>query len=583
MPRRCTGEPAPADAGTSQSLVIDNLTQNTTYYFAIKTSDERPNTSGLSNVASGQTLPDTIAPGAVTSLTITKAKSSALRLAWIASGDDGDDGTATSYDIRYRTAGPITEGNWASAMQVTGEPVPAQSGYHRSMWITGLSASTTYYVGIKAIDEVSNASTIATASAATPAASLLTRPLLQPSDFEYLGAFKLPRFACGQSTGYSSAGIAIRRVNGNLQFVAEAGYYDSSALYECNFPGWGADASTWPQATIVHEWGTAVYGTPSVKPSGPIVTSGLSYDQATGRLYYSYASGYNVSQENVPSLGCAVLNESGPVASGPWLSPNVTIQAMRGGSLMIPDWFADTYLAGRKLGVGFGGGYSGWASCSPGPVLAAAHHPAGSATQLDTIPLLRYDQTDLSHWATRDARYWSDGVYNLHNPMGDVGWWISMDSVGASAWIDLPDKQGLLYLTGRGIGRTWYDYGKECVERTESWWWVYDPADLAEVAQGHMNTWEPQHDAWQMPHRGPGCAFDAETRTLFVITPQSYTRWAARNRSRWSRATGSSLSATSTRTPTWTWRTCCGFVDAFGSVHGRCRTTIPPAISTRDE
>ena len=101
---QATGEPAPAVAGTSQSLLIDNLTQNTTYYFAIKTSDEVPNTSGLSNVVSGQTLPDTIAPGAVTSLTVTKAKSSALRLAWIASGDDGADGTATSYDVRYSTS-----------------------------------------------------------------------------------------------------------------------------------------------------------------------------------------------------------------------------------------------------------------------------------------------------------------------------------------------------------------------------------------------------------------------------------------------------------------------------------------------
>ena len=38
---------------------------------------------------------------------------------------------------------------------------------------------------------------LATVSAATPAASLLTRPLLQPDDFEYLGAFKLPQWACG--------------------------------------------------------------------------------------------------------------------------------------------------------------------------------------------------------------------------------------------------------------------------------------------------------------------------------------------------------------------------------------------------
>ena len=32
--------------------------------------------------------------------------------------------TATSYDVRYRTGGAVTEGNWASCTQVTGEPTP---------------------------------------------------------------------------------------------------------------------------------------------------------------------------------------------------------------------------------------------------------------------------------------------------------------------------------------------------------------------------------------------------------------------------------------------------------------------------
>ena len=126
------------------------------------------------------------------------------------------------------------------------------------MWIYGLSAGTTYYVGIKALDEVSNASTIATASAATPAASNLTRPLLQPDDFEYLGAFKLPQSACGWSTAYSLSGIALRRVNGNLQFLAGTHVY-ADGVYECNFPGWGSDVSTWPQSTLIREWGMDVY------------------------------------------------------------------------------------------------------------------------------------------------------------------------------------------------------------------------------------------------------------------------------------------------------------------------------------
>jgi hypothetical protein len=51
-----SGEPAPAVAGTVQSMIVTGLVANTTYYFAMKTSDEVPNTSALSDVATGATL-----------------------------------------------------------------------------------------------------------------------------------------------------------------------------------------------------------------------------------------------------------------------------------------------------------------------------------------------------------------------------------------------------------------------------------------------------------------------------------------------------------------------------------------------
>ena len=43
--------PFPAAAGTKQSVSISGLAINTTYYFAIKSADERGNWSGLSNIA----------------------------------------------------------------------------------------------------------------------------------------------------------------------------------------------------------------------------------------------------------------------------------------------------------------------------------------------------------------------------------------------------------------------------------------------------------------------------------------------------------------------------------------------------
>lgn len=47
--------PSPKEAGTPETLEILGLNPNTTYYFAIKTSDEAPNTSLLSNVVSDTT------------------------------------------------------------------------------------------------------------------------------------------------------------------------------------------------------------------------------------------------------------------------------------------------------------------------------------------------------------------------------------------------------------------------------------------------------------------------------------------------------------------------------------------------
>jgi hypothetical protein len=52
---QASGEPVPAAAGNSQSFTINGLAANTTYYFAIKTSDEAGNVSPLSNVPSRTT------------------------------------------------------------------------------------------------------------------------------------------------------------------------------------------------------------------------------------------------------------------------------------------------------------------------------------------------------------------------------------------------------------------------------------------------------------------------------------------------------------------------------------------------
>ncbi|MBL4693796.1 fibronectin type III domain-containing protein [Candidatus Gracilibacteria bacterium] len=156
-----TGEPTPAVAGSSESMTVSSLTASTTYYFAIKTTDEAADESSISNITNSTTLtPDTTAPAAISDLNTENPSSNTIGLSWTAPGDDGSSGTATTYDVRYSTS-EITAGNWGSATAVTsGEPTPAVAGSSESMTVTGLSNSTTYYFAIKTSDEVPNESAI---------------------------------------------------------------------------------------------------------------------------------------------------------------------------------------------------------------------------------------------------------------------------------------------------------------------------------------------------------------------------------------------------------------------------------------
>lgn len=157
---RWTGAPTPSASGTRQTTTITGLQPNTTYYFAMKTADEVPNWAGISNVISRTTLaaPDTIRPAALVAGVTAPLETRAI-VTFQATGDDSLTGTATSYDVRYSTS-PITAANWASATQVTGEPVPAAPGTAQSVTVNGLTRQTTYYFAAKIVDEAGNPSAL---------------------------------------------------------------------------------------------------------------------------------------------------------------------------------------------------------------------------------------------------------------------------------------------------------------------------------------------------------------------------------------------------------------------------------------
>jgi hypothetical protein len=164
----------PEISGSQQSFIVSGLSGGLTYYFAIKIVDEAGNASPVSNVVDAYTdEADNIAPAPVTDLEIINVRPISIELNWTASGDDGNEGTATSYDLRYSLS-PINDDNWESAARFQNTPKPLLAGSQQSVIIIGLSPLTQYYIAIKSFDEQENISGISNLVTATTSELVIT-------------------------------------------------------------------------------------------------------------------------------------------------------------------------------------------------------------------------------------------------------------------------------------------------------------------------------------------------------------------------------------------------------------------------
>ncbi|MHB9019408.1 MAG: fibronectin type III domain-containing protein [Minisyncoccota bacterium] len=113
---QATGEPSPSIAGSSESMTISGLSASTLYYFAIKTSDEVPNTSAISNVPSGSTTAgaDAIAP-TVTAFSI-PSTSTSLTVS-ITTFTATDNVGVTGYLVNESPSSPsISDSGWTTSI-----------------------------------------------------------------------------------------------------------------------------------------------------------------------------------------------------------------------------------------------------------------------------------------------------------------------------------------------------------------------------------------------------------------------------------------------------------------------------------
>lgn len=153
------GEPQPEEAGTQQSMAVEGLRSNTAYYFAMKAVDGSDNRSELSNTASGTTgyAEDVTPPAEITDLRVASVSADSVTLHWTAPGNDGYDGTADVYELRYSTK-PIDEANWHEAAPFSNPPEPDAAGSEQQMTAEGLRPGRTYFIAAKTSDESGNVS-----------------------------------------------------------------------------------------------------------------------------------------------------------------------------------------------------------------------------------------------------------------------------------------------------------------------------------------------------------------------------------------------------------------------------------------
>ena len=119
---------------------------------------------GASATSAAFDIIDDVTPAPITPLVVTPVSPTSLQVEWLAPGDDGNLGTATSYELRMSL---VPFGSGQQGVVVTGVPAPAAPGTQQAFAVTGLLPGTMVYFSLRAIDGAGNGGAPAFANLAT--------------------------------------------------------------------------------------------------------------------------------------------------------------------------------------------------------------------------------------------------------------------------------------------------------------------------------------------------------------------------------------------------------------------------------
>ncbi|MEN8154509.1 MAG: hypothetical protein ABFR75_10845 [Acidobacteriota bacterium] len=367
--------------------------------------------------------------------------------------------------------------------------------------------------------------------------------LLMPENLQYIGAFRLP----GPDYGIKSwawGGYALTYFPGGDTGGSDDGYPGSLfgtghaweyQVSEISIPvpvvSDEKNLSELNIATVIQPF-SYIFDVRSLEiPRGGLAYLPKKGEQSSDKLYFCW--GFHM-QDGPPSLthGWSETDLLKPDIKRGWflggLSDHIRNMSTNDYLFDIPSNWAKEYSSSMELGTGrFRDG--GWSGQGPSIFAIAPWNdgsPPQDGSELKNIPLLLYTST-----------YQAGGEHhrmdNYHHS----------DEWSGAAWLTKGNKAAIIFAGTKGTGDCWYgDSNGPCLDcEGERGWWstgfegqfiFFDPSDLAAVASGDKEPWEPQpyaklnidkylyhiNSGRQWYHLG-AIAFDREGGLLYVFEP----------------------------------------------------------------
>jgi len=368
---------------------------------------------------------------------------------------------------------------------------------------------------------------------------------VHPDDIRYVGAFRLPKGG-DRPTTFAYGGNAMTFNPHGDPFGADDGFPgslfvmghdrmaygelpDGNQVAEVSIPApiLATDVSALDEATFLQGFHDVADGFFTGLDELPRV--GMQYldAAATGpRIHLAWGQHFHEDAESIiashawfdPSL-------SHPSMQGTWYIGNQSLYSVNGYMFEIPASWADQYASGRQLGTGrFRDG--GWSGMGPAlfayrPWTDSSGTPAPSGTHLAETVLLLYEKSTSTDDIVRCLRgyqhadEWEGGAWVTTGTGKAAVLFAGTKGTGAKYWYGFVNPSGPDYpcveeeLVGQ-FTLCRLANGKPCPTEdltecsghtSERGWWssrfdaqfiLYDPDDLARVATGQMQSWEPQ-------------------------------------------------------------------------------------------